>query len=208
MTSTALSAASALVVSRTAARLLAVLALSAAAMLSGGCATTSAPAGPRLSLARDLSTILREAPAPMLVAKGHECSAALKVANAIPGSDTMWGVGESMEPLYASHTALVVSPREFGELRTGMLVVYRNRRGTGVSHVLVARQESGWVVQGVNNNEPDDDLVTSRNLLGVVTHAFAATTTAARAELSGEIVAGLGRAESAGNVLAYQSAGQ
>lgn len=185
-------------------RLVAVLALVAVALLHGGCASAGGPAaGPRLVRARDLPAILREVPAPVLVPKGRECSAALRTAAAIAGSDTMWGVGESMEPIYASHTALVVSPHEFGGLRSGMLVVYRNRRGTGVAHVLVARRDAGWVVQGVNNDEPDDDLVTPRNLLGVVTHAYAAAITAERAELAGEIAANVGRAAAAGNLLAY-----
>jgi hypothetical protein len=59
-------------------------------------------------------------------------------------------------------------------LKPGMPVVYLNRSGTPVAHVLIERQAEGWVVAGVNNTEVDDDLVTPRNLVGMVRCAYAA----------------------------------
>ncbi len=40
-----------------------------------------------------------------------------RAAAAIPGAEAFWGVGESMEPLYASHTAVVVAPVRFAICR-------------------------------------------------------------------------------------------
>src|SRR4029077_20782261 len=95
-------------------------------------------------------------------------------AAAIPGAEAMWGVGSSMEPLYASNTAIIVAPVKFNELKKGMTVVYMSSRGRMVAHSLKTDLPKGWVVQGVNNDEEDDDLVTKKNIVGVIVNAYSA----------------------------------
>lgn len=77
-----------------------------------------------------------------------------------------------MEPAYCPGTVLVVHPTSLFMLKTGMAVVYRNREGRHVAHVIVAETNHGWVVQGLGNPEPDDECVTAANLVGVVRCAF------------------------------------
>ena len=163
-------------------RLAAVLTLALGALLAGGCASTG------LSLQRDLPAILTEVPAPQIVAKGKElvaadAAAAAAKAAGLPGVQTFWGVGASMEPLFSTHTAIVVTPVAYASLRKGMMVLYRNDAGVGIAHVLVARQHDGWTAQGVNRDEVDDSLVTDINLVGVVTQAIAASAPAGRQAL-------------------------
>jgi hypothetical protein len=54
-------------------------------------------------------------------------------------------------------------------------VVYLNSRGRMVAHSLTGDLPKGWIAQGVNNDKEDDDLVTKRNLVGVIVKAFSAS---------------------------------
>ena len=101
------------------------------------------------------------------------------------GDYTLAGVGDSMEPVYCAGTVLVVHPTSFFMLRAGMPVVYRNHRGHAVAHVLVEKAAAGWVAKGINNAEPDDDPVTTDNLLGVIRCAFVPDTSVAVANTLG-----------------------
>ena len=160
------------------------LALAISALLGGGCASmsTGTAAGHGLNLDRDLETILTQVPAPEIVRPGQELDTAnafAASANAASGAkdnhkvQAYWGVGTSMEPLFATHTAIVVNPCGFSELRKGMMVLYRDAQGWGIAHVLVEQVDGGWTAQGVNCAEEDPTLVTPENIVGVVTHAYA-----------------------------------
>jgi signal peptidase I len=157
-------------------RLAAVLVLAGGALFFSGCSS--------LSVRRDLDTIVAMAPAPVLVKKGAELRSAEAAAASVTGAQAFLGAGESMEPIYASGTAIVVTPCDYTNLQPGMSVVYVNHDGRGVAHTLVEKQGNGWIAQGVNNPEQDADLVTARNLVGVITQAYASSDTAMRRDLA------------------------
>jgi hypothetical protein len=157
-------------------RLGAALALALGALGFGGCTS--------LSVQRDLETIVTMAPAPVMVQPGQELRAAEVAAQRIEGAQAFRGIGESMEPLYVSGTAIVVLPCEYSQLRAGMSVVYVNHNGRGVAHVLTNEMPRGWMAQGVNNAQEDADLVTAGNLVGVITQAYASADTPLRREIA------------------------
>jgi len=95
-----------------------------------------------------------------------------KEASAKTGAFVVCGSGSSMEPLYNAGTILVVAPVAYENLVAGTTVLYYNEEGTPVMHVLVARARNGWRVAGLNNPVHDATPVTSKNLAGIVTHAF------------------------------------
>ena len=133
---------------------------------------------------RLLSAILANTPAAVIVAHGQQMKEAEKAAAAIPGAETLWGVGSSMEPLYASSTAVIVAPVKFDELKKGMTVVYMNSRGRMVAHSLTGDMPKGWIAQGVNNDKADSDLVTKSNLIGVIVKAYSSEDSDFRVELT------------------------
>jgi len=115
----------------------------------------------------------RVAPAPASpVAIRDALADAQALAGTHDGAEVMRIAGTSMLPYFGDGALVVVKPIEEGKLRAGMLVVYRNRFGETIAHRLVARQDSGWQIQGCNNAQPDSTLVTSANLLGVVYATF------------------------------------
>lgn len=73
-----------------------------------------------------------------------------------------------MAPVYGESTVLVFNPIAYGDLRPGMNVAYLNSEGRQVVHRLLQSTPDGWTVVGLNNTRIDADLVTPRNLLGVV----------------------------------------
>src|ERR1022692_4098744 len=79
-----------------------------------------------VSVRRDLDTIVAMAPAPVLVKKGLELRSAEAAAAKTAGAQAFKGAGDSMLPIYASGTAIVVSPCDYSDLRPGMSVVYVN----------------------------------------------------------------------------------
>jgi len=163
-----------------AARLAALLALAGWALCCAGCSS--------LSVRRDLDTIVAMAPAPVIVTKGQELHTAEAAASHLAGAEAFVGAGDSMEPIYASGTAIVVMPCDFSLLRPGMSVVYVNQDGRGVAHALVSETRAGWVAQGVNNPERDPDLVTARNLVGIITQAYASSDTPLRREIASRVM--------------------
>ena len=94
------------------------------------------------------------------------------VASRAPGRIPVVGAGSSMEPIYGDNTMLVISPIAYNQLRPGMTVAYRNRDGLRVVHELVEKLDDGWRVKGINNAQADPELVTRRNLIGVVYASF------------------------------------
>jgi signal peptidase I len=122
---------------------------------------------------RLLARIINHTPAPELVADGLQMQAAEKHAAARAGATAFYGVGSSMEPLYAPKTAIVVEPIAYDDIKKGMTLVYRKANGGLVAHSVIDEDRRGYVVQGVNNDEPDAVSVNERNLVGVITAAFA-----------------------------------
>lgn len=157
------------------------------------CATLAlaavATAHARIKSERLLAAIIRQTPASTLVTSGQQIAAAEAAAAEIPGAEAMWGVGESMAPLYASHTAIVVAPIAFKDLKKGMTVVYVNHEGDRVAHALTGDVPKGWIAQGVNNDEEDDDLVTADNLVGVIVKAYSESHSEFRTMLAKQLIA-------------------
>ncbi len=173
-------------------RLFAALTLAVGALGFGGCTS--------LSVQRDLDSIVAMAPTPVMVKEGQELRAAESAAQQIEGAKAFRGIGESMEPLYVSGTAIVVLPCEFNQLRAGMTVVYVGHTGRGVAHVLINEMPKGWIAQGVNNRQEDEDLVTPANLVGVVTQAYASADTPLRREIASRTAQKLARPQLALNL--------
>ncbi len=114
----------------------------------------------------------RGVPASILLPQAETRAAALKGA-------ALRGYGRSMQPLYQPGTVLVVAPAPFEQLRRGQTVVYHNREGRQVAHVLIAKCKDGWRVAGLNNRVHDDEGVTPANLFGIVVEAYHAEAGAA-----------------------------
>lgn len=94
------------------------------------------------------------------------------VAGREPGRTPAVGAGSSMQPVYGDNTMLIISPIDYDQLRPGMTVAYVNHRGVRVVHRLVEKLADGWRVQGLNNDRVDDDVVTRKNLVGVIYASF------------------------------------
>lgn len=153
-----------------------------------------------LSIEEDFATVVALAPAPVVVPAGQELTAAERAADRMSGARAFRGVGDSMMPLYTTGTAIVVVPCDFRQLRAGMTVLYVNHEGRGVAHVLTSRMIGGWTAQGVANAAEDPDLVTPRNLVGVVAQAYASADTAMRQNFARRLAGLSGPARLALNV--------
>jgi hypothetical protein len=138
------------------------------ALAIGGCASS-----PRATMA----PLFANLPRPVLVSPGQELLTAERVAAEHEGDFALAGAGRSMEPIYRAGTAIVVHPTSYFMLRAGQPVVYVNGRGRQVAHILLEKTPRGWLAIGAANVDPDDDLVTSQNLAGVITFAFASSET-------------------------------
>lgn len=138
---------------------------------------------------RTLAAIIERTPAPRLVAEGKQLQAAESHAATLPKARALWGVGSSMEPLYASNTAVVVQEINYEDIRKGMTVVYVKSSGRRVAHSVVGETRGGYLVQGLNNDEEDAELVTPDNFIGVITEAFASADTAFRLETEKRLAA-------------------
>jgi signal peptidase I len=126
---------------------------------------------------RLLTDILRQTPAAELVPHGMPMRIAEHVAKQRSDAFVLWGVGESMQPLYAHGTAVVVASHDYEKLKKGMTVVYLNAAGMRVAHCIVGETRGGYLMQGVNNVKPDPTLLTPENFMGVVVEAYASTGT-------------------------------
>jgi len=149
--------------------------------------TVSAQAG--IASKRELAAILANTPAPQIVSAGRQMEQAEQAAALIPGAQTFWGTGQSMQPLYAPDTALVVKPVAYDAVKKGMTVVYVKKNGHVVAHSVIGEDGNGYVVQGVNNSEADAESVNERNMIGVVVAAYATTGGQLRADLTRQVAA-------------------
>ncbi len=138
---------------------------------------------------RTLAAIISLTPAPRLVAEGCQLKAAEAAAAALPDAHAFRGIGRSMEPLYATDTAIVVQEIDYEHIRKGMTVVYLKSTGVRVCHSVVGETKGGYLVQGVSNDEEDAELVTPENFIGVIVQAYASTDTAFRADTEKRLVA-------------------
>jgi signal peptidase I len=157
-----------------------------ATLVVGGSALV---AGAGIKSERTLAAIIERTPAPRLVAEGAQLKAAEKFAATLPRAHALWGIGRSMEPLYATNTAVVVEEINYDDIKKGMTVVYVKSNGRRVAHSIVGETRGGFLVQGVNNAEEDAELVTPDNFIGVITHAFASADTIFRAETEKRLAA-------------------
>ncbi|MBI2512430.1 MAG: signal peptidase I [Opitutae bacterium] len=135
--------------------------------------TLSASAG--IKSPRLLTKIAQNTPAPVIVDKGSEMKLAEKSAKE-NGGTALWGIGHSMEPLYAPGTAVVVKEIGYDDIKKGMTLVYRKANGGLVAHSVIDEDRRGYVVQGVNNDEPDAVSVNEKNIVGVIVAAYSANT--------------------------------
>jgi signal peptidase I len=146
-------------------------------------------AGAGIKSERVLAAIIERTPAPRLVAEGSELKAAEARAAALPNAHALWGIGRSMEPLYATNTAVVVQEIKYDDIKKGMTVVYVKSNGRRVAHSVVGETRGGFLVQGVNNHQEDAELVTADNFIGVITEAFASADTVFRTETTKRLAA-------------------
>jgi hypothetical protein len=155
------------------------LILAAAGLSFGGCASYSPT--------HNLELFTRVAPLPTLVPHGRQDAAAEADAKQHPGDFALYGSGSSMSPVYEDGTSIVVHPCSYQALRKGMAVVYINRSGRYVAHMLCEEMPKGWFAIGLNNAEPDDDLVNADNFIGVVREAYASADTNFRPDIAARI---------------------
>ena len=117
---------------------------------------------------------IAESPVPTTVSAETILTSAQIVAQSVNGL-VLRGSGESMQPLYAPGTVLVVAPVPYESLKRGQTVLYRRASAEPVAHVLIAKTGRGWRAAGLNNRLHDPIGVTAQNLFGVVVAAFAAS---------------------------------
>ena len=150
------------VAARPAALIAAWSVLAAACLLGAGFASAPDPAAvrePAVSPSADVNVDQAWRDAKAVAARG-------------PGRMPAVGTGTSMEPVFGEDTLLVISPIAYDDLRPGMTVAYRNKRGVRVVHRLVVKLADGWRIRGLNNDRVDNDVVTRENLIGVIYASF------------------------------------
>lgn len=164
--------------------LLAVRVVVAFTLLALACGTR-AEAG--IKSQRQLTAIITQTPAPKLVTEGQQLKEAEKMAAHIKDATAFLGIGQSMEPLYAPNTAVVVVPIDYDGIKKGMTVVYVKSNGRRVAHSVIGETRGGYLVQGVNNDEADAEVVNEKNLIGVIVQAYASTDTSFRSDLTHQL---------------------
>jgi hypothetical protein len=145
----------------------AALAVGAVIVIESGCASQPVAKMPR-AVTAELSPVVAEPLSP-----GEAWRRAEAIASAQRDCEVLVGCGNSMLPLYADRTVLVVQRLPVGQLQVGMTVVFTGDRGRPVAHTLIEETPRGWRAMGLGNSEPDETLVRRENLVGVVIRAFA-----------------------------------
>lgn len=113
-----------------------------------------------------------KSPRPMQIQETEAWQRASQIAVNTPGAFVLVGGGESMLPLYAPGTILVMQQCAYEKLERGQTALYRNQAGKVVAHVLITKARDGWRVAGLNNRIHDMEPVLAQNLVGVVIAAF------------------------------------
>ncbi len=111
-------------------------------------------------------------PQPIALARRDAWRYAEQMAAQHDGAFVVRGDGASMEPLYPSGTVLVIERVSYDQLKRGATVIYRNKDGRPIAHVLVAPSRHGWRTAGLGNQHLDEESVSPDNLLGVVMSAY------------------------------------
>lgn len=97
---------------------------------------------------------------------------AINDAQKVAALKTRWEVmladGDSMSPHYGECSVLVVDKLPYRQLREGMVAIYRDSKGDLVGHLVLKKETDGWVMQGANNDNPDSDLMTKDNYVGIL----------------------------------------
>jgi hypothetical protein len=113
---------------------------------------------------------------PVIQTEERPWDRAEKIVAAVPGTRFFVGHGDSMRPLYPSGTIMVLQRLTWERLAVGMTVVYGVDPENPfhlVCHVLAEKADArSWVVQGLNNPEPDLTRVTRDNYVGTVIAAL------------------------------------
>lgn len=82
-------------------------------------------------------------------------------------------VGNSMKQYYpVGSTTVLIKPIDFSLLRLGQIIVYTNKFGEEVMHVITGKVDDGFLVRGSNNRNNDSTILTKDNLIGIVYIAF------------------------------------
>lgn len=111
-------------------------------------------------------------PRPVRMPETQAWQLAGEIAGFTPDAFVLVGSGESMRPLYAPGTILVMQQCAYERLQPGQTALYRNKRGKVVAHVLVTRARDGWRITGLNNCIHDLEPVVRENFVGIVIAAF------------------------------------
>lgn len=113
-----------------------------------------------------------KSPRPVSVIETEAWRRASELAELTPGAFVLVGSGESMQPLYAAGTILVMQACTYEKLERGQTALYRNRDSKVVAHVLITKARDGWRATGLNNRIHDMEPVLADNLVGVIIAAF------------------------------------
>jgi hypothetical protein len=82
-------------------------------------------------------------------------------------------IGNSMKQYYpAEFTTVIVKPIDFSLLRLGQVIVYTNKFGEEVIHVITKKVTDGFLVKGANNKNNDSTVLTKDNFIGIVYVTF------------------------------------
>ena len=111
-------------------------------------------------------------PRPVVAKETEAWQKAGELAEQTPAAFVLVGSGESMQPLYAPDTILVMQQCAYEKLQPGQTALYRNKAGKVVAHVLVTKARDGWRATGLNNRMHDMEPVVVKNFVGVVIAAF------------------------------------
>jgi len=113
-----------------------------------------------------------QSPRPVATAEAAAWQQASTLAENTPAAFVLVGSGQSMCPLYAPGTILVLQQLPYAKLKRGQTVLYRSKEQKVVAHLLVVKARDGWRAQGLNNPVHDMEPVSPDNLVGVVIAAF------------------------------------
>lgn len=113
-----------------------------------------------------------KSPRPVPLVETEAWQRASELADLTPGAFVLVGSGQSMQPLYAPGTILVLQQLPYAAIERGQTALYRSKAHKVVAHVLVAKARDGWRVTGLNNPIHDMEPVRAENLVAVVIAAF------------------------------------
>lgn len=111
-------------------------------------------------------------PRPVVAKETEAWQQAGALAAKTRGAFVLVGSGKSMQPLYTPGTILVMQACTITQLQPGQTVLYRNKAGKAVAHVLITKARDGWRTAGLNNPVHDMEPVVADNLVGIVIAAF------------------------------------